>query len=257
MKKRSMLLLAVALSLVAILAVGGTLAYFTDEDTAKNVFTVGNVKIALNEYNARPDHEKEEGEDVDEYLKGLQDDDYREWLEDNWDSMLMPGTEIPKFVVVKNTGNRAVICWIEVWLPKTLDDTGSLHIMYEDSGLDDMFNNGNAFLHKKSIGEKTIANVAYAGYVIWAESDDHTVQSDAGVGYATMQLMHGVKMDEKVTQVIAADGTISWILADGETAYNGSWDVIVNAIGFQMDNVDTIANAMNSYYNGSSMTIPE
>lgn len=247
MKKRSMLLLAVALSLVAILAVGGTLAYFTDEDTAQNVFTVGNIKIALNEYNARSEDE--------ENPKGEEDDDYREWLKENEDSLLMPGTEIPKYVVVKNIGNRDAICWIEVWVPTVLDETGSLHICYSDWELNDIWNNGNAFLHIKSLGKNE--DGSYVGYAIWGESDDKASQSEAGVGGETMQLMHGIKMDEKVTQVIAADGTISWILADGTTAYNGSWDVTVKAIGFQKENVDTIANAMNSYYNGSSMTIPD
>lgn len=47
MNKRKIILLATALCMVAILAVGGTLAYFTDTDNAVNVFTVGNVKIEL------------------------------------------------------------------------------------------------------------------------------------------------------------------------------------------------------------------
>lgn len=51
MSKRKILLLASALCLVAILAVGGTLAYFTAEDDATNTFTVGNVDITLTEPN--------------------------------------------------------------------------------------------------------------------------------------------------------------------------------------------------------------
>lgn len=51
MTKRKIMLLAMALSVVAILAVGGTLAYFTDTDAADNVFTVGNVDIDLTEPN--------------------------------------------------------------------------------------------------------------------------------------------------------------------------------------------------------------
>ena len=47
MNKRKLLLVALALSMVAILAVGGTLAYFTDTDFETNVFTVGNVQIDL------------------------------------------------------------------------------------------------------------------------------------------------------------------------------------------------------------------
>lgn len=47
MKKKSILVAAIAVMLVAALVVGGTLAYFTDTDAAKNTFTVGNVKIEL------------------------------------------------------------------------------------------------------------------------------------------------------------------------------------------------------------------
>ena len=48
MKKKSILMAAIAVMLVAVLVVGGTLAYFTDKSEVKdNVFTVGNVKIDL------------------------------------------------------------------------------------------------------------------------------------------------------------------------------------------------------------------
>ena len=49
MTKRKILMLAMSICMVAILAVGGTLAYFTDVDTADNVFTLGNVDIAIEE----------------------------------------------------------------------------------------------------------------------------------------------------------------------------------------------------------------
>ncbi len=47
MSKRKIILLATTLCMVAILAVGGTMAYFTDVDKADNVFVTGNVKIEL------------------------------------------------------------------------------------------------------------------------------------------------------------------------------------------------------------------
>lgn len=50
MKKKTILVAAIAVMLVAALVVGGTLAYFTDKSDAKvNTFTVGNVKINLTE----------------------------------------------------------------------------------------------------------------------------------------------------------------------------------------------------------------
>lgn len=47
MKKKTILVAAIAVMLVAALVVGGTLAYFTDKDNATNTFTVGNVNIEL------------------------------------------------------------------------------------------------------------------------------------------------------------------------------------------------------------------
>ena len=49
MNKRKILLLAAVLTMVAVLGIGGTLAYFTDTDDATNTFTVGNVDIDLTE----------------------------------------------------------------------------------------------------------------------------------------------------------------------------------------------------------------
>ena len=49
MNKRKILLLALAASIIAILAVGGTLAYFTAEENVTNTFAVGDVKITLTE----------------------------------------------------------------------------------------------------------------------------------------------------------------------------------------------------------------
>lgn len=47
MKKKTILVAAIAVMLVAALVVGGTLAYFTDTKTETNTFTVGNVNIEL------------------------------------------------------------------------------------------------------------------------------------------------------------------------------------------------------------------
>ncbi len=67
MSKRKILLVAAALCMIAILAVGGTLAYFTDAtDVKKNVFTVGNVDITLDE----PLWEEQGKEDAPEVYPG-------------------------------------------------------------------------------------------------------------------------------------------------------------------------------------------
>ena len=50
MNKRKIILLATALCMVAILAAGGTLAYFMDTDEATNVFVIGHVSIKQEEW---------------------------------------------------------------------------------------------------------------------------------------------------------------------------------------------------------------
>ena len=87
MNKRKIILLAALLVMVAILGVGGTLAYFTAEDEATNTFTVGNVKIELTEPNWDATG-KAEAENV------------------------YPGQVLPKDPTVKNTGNNP--CYVRV-----------------------------------------------------------------------------------------------------------------------------------------------
>lgn len=54
-KMKKVLLICTAYILVAVLAIGGTLAYLTDTDSAVNVMTLGNVKIAQHEYEREVD----------------------------------------------------------------------------------------------------------------------------------------------------------------------------------------------------------
>lgn len=49
MRKKTVFLAAIAVLLAAIAAVGASLAYFTDQKTAQNIFTIGNVEIELTE----------------------------------------------------------------------------------------------------------------------------------------------------------------------------------------------------------------
>lgn len=49
MKNKKLLAAATSVALVAVVGVGATLAYFTDNDSASNVVTMGHVDISLNE----------------------------------------------------------------------------------------------------------------------------------------------------------------------------------------------------------------
>ena len=103
MKKRILILslLAVCLSL----CIGGTLAYYTATDTARNVITAGNIKIELIETDA-------EGKPF-ENVSGV-----------------LPGAEVDKIVTVKNTSDNA--CWVRISVEKEIS------LAKEKSGTPDM-----------------------------------------------------------------------------------------------------------------------
>ena len=86
MKKKSILMAAIAVMLVAVLVVGGTLAYFTDTKSATNTFTMGNVKITLDETDVNnPDARTANGNTYNVY----------------------PGQTVKKDPIVHNTGKNA------------------------------------------------------------------------------------------------------------------------------------------------------
>lgn len=87
MKKKYALSLA-AVAMIGTLAVGGTLAWFTDTETATNVVTMGNVDITLNE---------DGGEDGVTGENGLEYTD------------VMPGDKFQKTVTIKNDKNDAYV----------------------------------------------------------------------------------------------------------------------------------------------------
>ena len=73
MKKKSILMAAIAVMLVAVLVVGGTLAYFTDTKSATNTFTVGDVKIKLDESNVKdPNGDRVTSNEYTGVLPGIQ-----------------------------------------------------------------------------------------------------------------------------------------------------------------------------------------
>lgn len=93
MNKRKTLLVAMALSMVAILAAGATLAYFTAEDEVKNVFTMGNVDISLDE---APVVKTDDKWAADEEAARVKTNEYKD---------IYPGAVLPKDPTVHNDGS--------------------------------------------------------------------------------------------------------------------------------------------------------
>lgn len=231
MSKRKILTLAMALSMIAILAVGATLAYFTDTDTKTNTFTIGDVDITL---------------------------------EENFpETELHPGEEnaLDKVVTVKNVGSEDAYMWIELWIPAELDVIGdasqnSLHFNPFDTYVDAA---GNEYLirgteaqklgyTKKyetvevSLGAGTGEYEGYNGYREYIKNDTPKATNES-----TAALLARVFMDkavEQCTDAAHADGCL--VLKSGEH-YTGEWEIIVNAFGIQAEGFDTIEEAIAAY----------
>lgn len=98
MNKRKLLTLAMTLCMVAILAIGGTLAYFTDSDFNKNVMVTGNVNIDQIEEQRGEDGNMVAYVDNKPLYPVTQDHVFVNGVFDD------PNV-VDKFVSVKNTGN--------------------------------------------------------------------------------------------------------------------------------------------------------
>lgn len=220
MKKKTILVAAIAVMLVAALVVGGTLAYFTDTDTKTNTFTVGKVDITLNE-------------------KGADGKDFQQ------DQKLYPGTKtqnnIAKIVTVTNNeDSEDAYLWAEIWIPSDLDDGDDHSPTAPGLGNSLHFNYAQNVVETRAtyLGSKEINGTMYNGYV-------HYVKGDAAhkAGETTGALLDQVYMDKGVTQ---KDN--GYLLIDGKTVYTGDWNLVVYGVGIQADGFDTITAAITAYY---------
>ena len=138
MKKKLVLSLAAA-AMVGTLAVGGTLAWFTDTETAVNVVTTGNVDIAWYE-GADGDSLKK----VDEDYKGMQFGDTKP---------VVPGQNLDKMAVVKNEGKNPayVRAQIEVLDEKGQPVTEADLALLEFVGLNDKWEEDGGYYYYKDV----------------------------------------------------------------------------------------------------------
>ena len=119
--KKKIVSLALAVCLLAIAAVG-TLAYFTDKDSAKNVITMGNVDITLDEAKVQQGNNGE-------YTVP----DATDRVQENTYTNVYPGQALPKDPTVTNKGSMGAYVRVKVAFPvkgdnaqKSFSDVGSL-----------------------------------------------------------------------------------------------------------------------------------
>ena len=198
MNKKKILVLAVSVCLVAILAIGGTLAYFTDTDQATNTFTTGGVDITLIEQQGNADHTGletyQDGHILMPIVGSAQGEKYPNG---------QPKAEnyIDKIVTIKNNGVSDAYIRAYFAIPSALDDgyetfNAGANILH--------FNFGNAngastygvqwnWKHgsKWNYFETTIDGVAYNVYFA-----DYYQKLPAGA--TTEQFISGVYLDSNV-----------------------------------------------------------
>lgn len=152
MKKKTILVAAIAVMLVAALVVGGTLAYFTDAKSATNTFTVGNVSIDLIESTYHREGNDNSGDasipDPDQTASGMKyvtdghmaftdaqikadAEKYADYIGTKGVGMV-PGRNVAKCPYVINTGANAAYIRIRVMVPS---DANRDFVPVEDGGV--------------------------------------------------------------------------------------------------------------------------
>lgn len=223
MTKRKLLTGALSLSMVAILAVGGTLAYFTDTDGEKNVFTTGDVKIDLTE------------------------------TFDEVNAKLLPSTGsaqagtlkngITKEVYVTNTGSEKAYVRVHIAIPACLDNVdnagmNTLHFNYDansvGAGKWDWSNStGTPYEGAWNFYETDVIDGKdYNVYVV-------TYESILENGDKTEHAMKQVYLDSKVTNEKISE--IKEELGD-------EWYIYVAAEGAQADGFTNAYEALNTAF---------
>ncbi len=230
MSKRKILALASAVCMVAILAIGGTLAYFTDTDAKSNVFTTGNVKIQLNENFGDNDPETPE--------------------------KLLPATGsaqagtlqngITKEVSVKNIGTEDAYVRVHIAIPSILDngnpefDAGknALHFNYAADSVgegkwDWSKTTGTPYEGNWNYYETTIENIKYNVYV---------------VTYGTALKTNEETPEKAMHQVYLDSNTSNEAIKSYKETLGDNWQILVLAEGAQAEGFDDAYAALNTAF---------
>lgn len=247
MKKKSILMAAIAVMLVAVLVVGGTLAYFTDTKSADNTFTVGNVKIDLLEQQRKLDADGNKTTELENFQQNQHLYPIVGSAQGVKDTLGMPTAKnyVDKMVTIKNTGTEKAYIRAYFAIPSALDDgyetfNAGMNVLHFNFG-NKVDENGAVtstegrewkWTHggKWNYFETTIDGIKYNVYYA-----DYYQALDAGA--TTEQLIQGVYLDKSFD--LKADGAYAF---GQKFALDDGWDwnnvscpmfaVAVQAAGF-------------------------
>lgn len=240
MKNRKKLIaLVMVLALACASMIGGTLAYFTDDEDAVNTFTYGNIDITLEEKG-----DNTAGEEVD----------FSELTEA--EKELMPSTgkdaegniknAIKKEVYVTNEGDNAAYVRVHIAIPQILDNgdptfdasKNLLHFNYEKDSVGEGLWNWS-----KTLGE-TPATDEWNFYTaeiedIWYNVYVVTYESALEKSDSTVNAMNQVYLEATATQED---------MARVKETLGEQWHVIVIAEGAQVQGFDDAYTALNTAF---------
>lgn len=254
-KKITAIFLCVAL--VAIAIVGASLAYFTDTDSAKNTFTVGNVKIDLIEQQRKVEN-GEKTTTLENFEQNKKLYPIVGSAQGEKDALGMPTAKnyVDKMVTIKNTGSEKAYIRAYFALPSALDDgyetfnagMNVLHFNFgnkvaEDGTITSTYGNEWNWKHgeKWNYFETTIDGIKYNVYFA-----DYYQAVDADA--TTEQLVQGVYLDKSFDM---KDGKC--YAFDKEVTLDAGWDwnnvsCPVFAVACQAEGFDNATAAMDAAF---------
>jgi len=223
---KKIVLMGLSLVLVAVLSIGGTLAYLTDRDSEANVFTVGNVDIDLTE----------------EFEQGAE---------------LIPGVEVEKEVAIENTGANDAWVWYTITYPKALDlTTSGKTILWTGFTTENHDNAGYAGANDGEV--EWLIEYTAAPYLRYFTKDgvemvEFTVlyQAPLKAGETTPGSLECVYFDKAIdidpegNLAHVANGTVENI--DWNVKEKGNPVVYVSAYAIQKDQFNTVQEAYAAY----------
>lgn len=257
MKKKSILVAAIAVMLVAALVVGGTLAYFTDTKAKDNVFTVGNVSIQLIESTYHREGNDNSGDKsipdptqtasgmkyVTDGHKAFTDAEIKADAEKYADYIgtkgvgMVPGRGVAKCPYVINTGKNAAYIRIRVMVPsaanKDFVDVSNGGVITNQWCTTSMLS--GEFINGKGGGWNYAPYIDKAAY-----TDENGVKYDVYTFVRNEPLAAGAMTEWNVWNFIGIDKTantadIQKAIDAGAIAKDGTLHVLVQADAIQAE----------------------
>ena len=252
--KKKILLVGAMMVLVALAAVGITMAYLTSQQQATNTFTVGNVKIELLESSLHrenagvangatstselwSDVEKEGSNNQSKYKAG---DTYYTDAQIEADAakyecdkvQLIPGKSYHKMPYVKNTGKNDAYIRIRVMIPADLDTAVLNSSMYTTTAL----NNKEFTMAYDNSGTVDRDGIKYNVYTF-------TRIDPLAPGTMTYWNVWGtIHMDDDVT-----NEELAGLFGEGKAYADGVFPVLVEADAIQADGFANVTAAFAAF----------